>query len=60
MRATIKPMQCKCGSQAEGPKWNLRARGYIVNCAKRDCLAMSQAKTKADAAEVWNRTATKL
>lgn len=60
MRDTIKPVQCKCGSQAEGPKWVSRARGYTVNCAKSDCQAMSQAKTKASVVEVWNRTATKL
>ncbi len=60
MRDTIKPVQCKCGSQAEGPKWVSRVRGYTVKCTKSDCRAMSQAKTKANAVEVWNRTATKL
>ena len=60
MPDTIKPVQCKCGSQAEGPKWVSLARGYTVKCAKRGCQAVSQAKTKVNSVEVWNRTATKL
>lgn len=57
---TIKPVQCKCGSQAEGPKRVSRASGYIVKCTKDDCPAISQAKSKANAVDAWNRTATKL
>lgn len=54
-----KPVPCKCGCQAVGPMWSARARGHIVSCGNSQCPAKSQAKTAADATEMWNRTATK-
>lgn len=51
---------CKCGYPASEPKWTPRAQGYVIQCTSESCPAVSQAKTKEDSIDIWNRVANKI